>query len=990
MTSRAITDRLKESDLAGTVEAFVAEARIVGSDVNALKELVQCVGEDGRFVVGPAMAACGFRTTDAFRDFRKRIAEAAADAKSDLAIELEARKAPSARRIGWFTGTPPLDRDVAAYSASEAATIDVESPVPPQVTTNRQRLYVAYDPQDIGAKGLLKQLRSRLSTHRNPAWEINHSETPLPGEEVAGRRRDLADGAACRLVLLGDRLLADADSELADLLALDRRPLLVALTTIAGQGRHALEPGEIRCAKEPWSAQRTSGQKLAFVDELIAALRRDLRREPPTSPTPESPDEALESHSRWAAYRKVSGESVHLEPPRVYITGFDESAIRESERGSPPAEPAVDRLLEWARSDDQESPPLAALLGDVGMGKTTTAKLFTRALLDRRATDPGTPLPLHFDLRQIDAARVREDITLDRILTLLIEARRPHDVAPGALTPTGLRERIATGGVVVIFDGLDEVLTGLSPQQEELFTRQVWLAVPRDSGSKLLLTARSQYFRTIRNQVGYFTAAGREGVRAKDYLGLVMVPFTEEQVLSYLAGNLGWDTGACRDFVDLMARIHDLTELSRRPVTLKMIADDVEYIDRAKLSLDRVSAGDLYDRFVDRWLDRDKVKTVLTLPHKRRLMELIAAGLWRAGRNQWHADDLDDWLLETIDEEASIQRHYAERVPDLWKADFRTATFLTRDGNDFGFVHRSIFEFFLAGHMVRALVGTDSDAAVAAWSLPKPSTETLGFVGDLLARLPSDVRATALSSLREMLINYIPGTSELVLAYAVGAITQQAPAPILTGMRLAGAQLHELTAVGSADARVDLSGSVFSGVSLREARFNEVNFTGASFMGSDLSQAEFISCHLAGVDLDCADLTGVIMRNCDLTGVRLDFARGHRAQLINCQGAAAPERMPGTQAWLTAPLPASKSPPLLETFTGHTHGVTVVAWHPDGNRLTTASSDRTARIWDPATGEATRTLTGHTDSLWAVAWRPDGNRLATASSDRTARIWDPA
>jgi WD40 repeat protein len=88
---------------------------------------------------------------------------------------------------------------------------------------------------------------------------------------------------------------------------------------------------------------------------------------------------------------------------------------------------------------------------------------------------------------------------------------------------------------------------------------------------------------------------------------------------------------------------------------------------------------------------------------------------------------------------------------------------------------------------------------------------------------------------------------------------------------------------------------------------------------------------------------------------------------------------------LTAALVTSQ---LRAVLRGHNEGVLRIAWSPDGRRLATASSDRTARIWDTASGNELVMLRGHDDWVLWVAWSPDGRRLATASSDRTVRIWD--
>jgi WD40 repeat protein len=89
---------------------------------------------------------------------------------------------------------------------------------------------------------------------------------------------------------------------------------------------------------------------------------------------------------------------------------------------------------------------------------------------------------------------------------------------------------------------------------------------------------------------------------------------------------------------------------------------------------------------------------------------------------------------------------------------------------------------------------------------------------------------------------------------------------------------------------------------------------------------------------------------------------------------------------IRVPTPRIVDPNNLIECKGHEEKPTCAAFAPDDTLLVTGSADKTARLWDAASGAPKHTLSGHTDDVVAVVFSPDGKLVATGGRDGLVKL----
>ena len=952
------------------------------SDQKRVDKLIAVMGEETLNLGEVLTALYGAddkKALNSFRVFRYNLKQAASETGVTIALAVDSQKqsAPSQRRC-YFEGEADFG-ELEAYTRDSIDKARLERTVTPkgQLTYPAVRYFALYAQDEAQvAEELLEELQIHLQLSSRHKYQLHDGILPTTIEEER-QLRDIID--TCQLLFVFFSLRWMLDDRLQSIHETIRhvsrtKVIFVSLDHVKKEDYDlggfeffaffSFKPdrGYLQCNDEErkrFCKRLYDTTELFLKDPRVAFMHGMLMRE-------EAPD--LEGCIE----------------PKAQLYLFEDSL--ETYRPDQAVD-VVDEMYAWAVSESQQR--FCALLGEYGMGKTIACMLLAQKMIDAQKSIAC----IFIDLRLIGKI-ARDDIDLDYILNKAIKRNRnTRHVAP--ISAELIKHAVRNERALVIFDGLDEVIVHLTPFEGQEFIRELWRTLPirrhdDPRSGKIIISCRSHYFRNVVDQNGMFTGEDREQIDASDYLGYVMLPFSEAQVREYLAINLPeYETQRLMEMLDA---VHNLSELSRRAFNLAMITRILPEIEHKFSRQERVEGVTLYKLLVQKWLKRDEGKHRLGKVHKEQLMSHLAVAMWEDGARQWSVDELENWLDIFLIDHWQIGSAYQRTDREILKEDLRTATFVIREDNDnFAFAHSSIQEYFIADFLCRELSQKAPERTRLA--LQPPSEETITFAAQLIA-VEKDMRKKTrlLSGMQQCFADYHSRSSELILRLYM-KLTLLGVLFKVPKMDLRGAALERMTLAGDAAHRLDLSGADFSGASMRGVVVKYADLSRCRFEKTAFQNAE-VQQTLALHSIWQGDLTGALFRDCGMRGAQFEVESAlHDATFIRCDGL---ELGPLPQTQKSAiyfdrgrtGLQRRKGLEELKLYSGHKGPVTAVALSGDGARIVSGSEDGSVIIWDAQSGRELLRLQGHEDWVNTVALSGDGTRIVSGSLDRSVIVWD--
>jgi WD40 repeat protein/Cdc6-like AAA superfamily ATPase len=751
----------------------------------------------------------------------------------------------------------------------------------------------------------------------------------------------------------------------------------------------------------------SGNNKEKFAIELMNSIEVKLKNEFEKGPEPgkkQSIEQEDPSNEEifFSQFKDAEFNEIQKKPAQIMNRAHAKSKLSESENalatGSGEKTKALDLINDWLENGKNS---VYALLGDFGMGKTFTSKMFCQEQIQKYKNKESSYFPFYFDLRNLDLKEVENSISIEKVLNSILNKSKSIDSNSTIdfSTVSSIRKNRVT---VTIIDGIDEVLPHLDTRRQNLLLTEFWKLVPdfrskldnkepEGKKHKIILSCRTHFFKSVTEQAAFFRGNERGMTdEEKDFSSCILLPFDEGQIAEYLKQTFpGKDE---KVLIQTLKEVHNLFELSQRPVLLDFITEIIGEIEEMKKEGKAVTISVLYDKIIERAFLRDEGKHEIGLEIKKEALEKIAAFLWNRKTRRIAVEELEKHLAKVLsDGTPDMKKLFLTKNSDTLYKDLRNATLLIRSNErDFGFVHTSIHEYFLAKHISRSL----ADGLLNELAVDKVSPETIDFVLDIIKLKPSEDREPIVQNLKTFLAEYHPKSSELLFEiWLTDAEKQEKLFQRPEKMKFIGTSFKKWKFTGNENP-----------LDLRNIQFENVHFGDAVFENTILNDTKFSDCTMSLTEIHNSKMDRVIISNCFISGfwrnvtgyncsfpnMKMDFVKviNSHFQQVAVHPLEFPQLINSDFENKMHKKITFRNVDRVEQLNGHVREVNHCEISADGKRALSASWDNSLIYWDLDKGEILHRLEGHSSIVSHCEISADGKRALSASWDNSLITWD--
>ncbi len=620
----------------------------------------------------------------------------------------------------------------------------------------------------------------------------------------------------------------------------------------------------------------------------------------------------------------------------------------------------LDQMQAFLQSDKQ----VLLLTGDSGAGKSTFNRLLEKQLWEER--NEGDPIPLFIALPSID--KPEQDL-----IVKILKRRGLSELQIQKIKKEKQK-------FIFILDGYDEIR-----QTQNLYLSNQ-INQPDSWLGQMVVSCRTEYL----GQHYQSRFQPNPLLQEKDafFEEVAIEPFSIEERNAYLEKYatlhaMGW---TAQQYQDALEQPH-VNDLTQNPFLLRVILEALPYLANQKKARTAIQLRlDLYGQFVRQWFERNEQRlSAKDLAESKREIFIVLCDEGFAEHGIALAQDLATNLY--IEQAGNpVVEYSSHKDKGSWKEAFfgrdeekqllREAWPLSRNGNQYRFIHKSLLEYLVA----RALFDS-FDACVSVGSRSRRGSNASAYSFDLNSVPSRSVQPTLLLAPKHW-CNDLGVVSLLTERVAQESTFKQ--------------QLFDIIELSKADKTVRQAAANAITILVRAGvQFNGVDLKGIQIPGADLSEGVFDSAQLQGADLRKVIFRKIWLRRANLSGAKMEGVRfgewptlEEKSQVTSCvyspDGGACVMGLENSQISVYDTSSWART----HILKGHQYSVNSVAYSPSTAQIASGGSDKTVRVWNAQNGMLLHTLKGHQDFVRSVVYSPNGEQIASGAEDTTVRLWN--